>query len=859
MPRLILTMLIILILILVSGISLAQNVPQDTCRVEVKKLEYVSKVRIHTMTEQARKINNPVRWQPLQSIIADGALVKEGDVIATFVSKEAQYDLDVLQLRQRVIETQLSRRVSNIDNKNLDMSEQLDSLNDKLASLESKLERQKSEPTEDSIRIVEGRLRIAKMNLKAAEQDYAKAQDRFSREMISRTELESYESDLKDKRSKYIFAEQELEATKFPPERAADIRKTEIDIQVTKLEIERLEFETEQQLRISEIQKEGAVVNKRRNERRIKEKQEDIDKIIVKAPVSGYVDLKRFNNNEIVPGTRMWPNYVFMEMPELDTIGFKGILLESRRQFHAEGDKVLIYINGRKDKPLKGHLKSISTLSHDLAEKENAGWNRDKKFGVKVFDIIIALDDKADWLRPGMYGEADIYAKNPLEGAVLPLKYVRHEQDRYYVSIDGAYKEVTGTVVGGDFLLEDRELEGKVIGIGGVFEEKRKEEKEEKRLSASGELLPKHSTSIAVGDIGWWPWPKITWLQPEESFVKQGQVVAKLDPEERNKQVIDQDANVTEHRSRTDELERNVEITRRKGEFNVKSAQLNVESAQISLDKVKIIDPISLHNAEMNLALAENKLAVQKRKVERELAKKTPTVSPAELRKMKRELLRLEYKAEVAKLTLDEKREGATKSKRSSAQLSLSTAQDNLEIQKRQAAYDNLAVRREYERSKQTLKRSIKRLDYLKQQVENHNIVSPADGLLCYEKVYADGAITKVAVGNTVGRRFRILSIPDLSEMEMLVEVDEKYFSKVNRGMEVEVRLPSLNDSRLQGTVAGIELLFSNKAKKDSQLGLYSSHEPLGEVIFKVRINIHPGAVKLKPGLIGEVYFPINK
>ena len=152
---------VIILLSLLCCVCWSQPAQQDTCRVEVKKLEYVSKVRVHTMTEQARKINNPVRWQPLQSIIADGALVKEGDVIATFVSTEAQYDLNVLQLRQRVIETQLSRRVSNIDNKNLDMSEQLDSLNDKLASLESKLERQKSEPTEDSIRIVEGRLLTA--------------------------------------------------------------------------------------------------------------------------------------------------------------------------------------------------------------------------------------------------------------------------------------------------------------------------------------------------------------------------------------------------------------------------------------------------------------------------------------------------------------------------------------------------------------------------------------------------------------------------------------------------------------------------------------------------------------------------
>ena len=50
-----------------------------------------------------------------------------------------------------------------------------------------------------------------------------------------------------------------------------------------------------------------------------------------------------------------------------------------------------------------------------------------------------------------------------------------------------------------------------------------------------------------------------------------------------------------------------------------------------------------------------------------------------------------------------------------------------------------------------------------------------------------------------------------------------------------------------------------NKTKKDSQIGLYSSHEPLGEVVFNVRIRIHSTDVKLKPGLIGEVFFPFTK
>ena len=347
----------------------------DVCTIEEKSLELVTTIRVKTQAEKASKINNPVRWLPVKSIISDGSKVSEGDVVATFVGEPSEYELNSLLLQQDVIDSKLKQRIADIDNKNLDMDDQMGVLEDKLASLISKLERQKSEPTADDIRIVEGRLRIAHMNAEAARKDYEKDKGRFERQMISRTELDSSERELREKEARELFARQELEATKNPPERAGSIRSTEIDIETAKLEIEKLAIDIKEQLQISEIQKEGAVVNKKRNERRIKEKQEDIDRIIVKAPVAGYVDLKRFSNNEIVPGTRMWPNYVFMEMPALDTIGFKGILLESRRQFHAEGDKVLIYINGRKDKPLKGRLKSISTLSHDLAEKENAEEN----------------------------------------------------------------------------------------------------------------------------------------------------------------------------------------------------------------------------------------------------------------------------------------------------------------------------------------------------------------------------------------------------------------------------------------------------------------------------------------------------
>ena len=131
--------------------------------------------------------------------------------------------------------------------------------------------------------------------------------------------------------------------------------------------------------------------------------------------------------------------------------------------------------------------------------------------------------------------------------------------------------------------------------------------------------------------------------------------------------------------------------------------------------------------------------------------------------------------------------------------------------------------------------------------------------MACYNKVRNGNVFAKIAVGNTVGPRFNIMSIPDLSEMEMKVEVPEKYYSQIKEGMEVEVRVPSLTNEHLPGVVTSVDLLFMNKTKKDSQIGLYSSHEPLGEVVFNVRIRIHSTDVKLKPGLIGEVFFPFTK
>jgi len=853
---------ITLLLALIISSAWAADAPLvDSIVVTEQSHPFTYNIRIRAFTEKSQKINNPVRWLPLETVVADGTYVQAGDIVATFSSEDTANDLIALKLRQAVIDANVDRRLAAIDNSAVDLADQMGTLQDKLSALEAKLERLRSEPNPDDVRIAEGRLRVATLNVEASRKDFAKAEDRFKRAMISRAELDNYEKDLREKEARARFATQELEVTSHPPTVPNEIQRTEIDIENTKLEISKLAFEMSEQEKISVIQKDAARIHQRRNQKEIEDKEKDLQHTSVKAPIDGFISHNRVFNSELIPGLKMWDNYAFMEIPEISTIGFRGVLHESVRKHFKEGDEVRIRVNGRYAEVITGQLKSISTLSHDLAEKDESGGGDIKTFGVKVFDVVITTTSTLAWLRPGMRGEAEILASTPITGPTLPLQYVLQQDGTFFVAENGLYREVSGTVVGSFFILEDPFWLDKQVTARGSFPVRKDDEgKEDKRLSASGELLPVRSTDIIVPDIGRWPWPKITWLIPEESMVKAGDVVAKLDPEEREKRISNISANYTEVESRCNELEKKIEITRRTGDFRQTNASNNLATVRISSDEtMNFVSPLPVYRGEMTLELAKIQLAATQRRLDRELGKKNPTMSPVELEKLKRTLRRHTLRVEQAELNVSKSREGSNRVAKSRATLNLADAEANLESTAKSVHFENLSIRREYERNKQHLAHIDRRLQREIRRRDNHVITSPADGLICYNKVFNGNNMAKVAMGNTVGPRFNILSIPDVSEMEIKVEVPEQYYGDVHPGLEVEVLIPSLDEARFAGTVSKVDLLFTNRGKKDSQLGLYSSHEPLGEVTFAVRITVKAEHDRLKPGLISEVFFPFSK
>ena len=104
------------------------------------------------------------------------------------------------------------------------------------------------------------------------------------------------------------------------------------------------------------------------------------------------------------------------------------------------------------------------------------------------------------------------------------------------------------------------------------------------------------------------------------------------------------------------------------------------------------------------------------------------------------------------------------------------------------------------------------------------------------------------------------MRIADIRRMYIRLEMPEHAFTKVEVDMSVAVEIASLSDVTLTGVVRDVEFLFQRRRRKDTERGLYSSHEELGETVFFARVEVgEQHGVKLKPGAMAEVVFPFGR
>jgi len=125
-------------------------------------------------------------------------------------------------------------------------------------------------------------------------------------------------------------------------------------------------------------------------------------------------------------------------------------------------------------------------------------------------------------------------------------------------------------------------------------------------------------------------------------------------------------------------------------------------------------------------------------------------------------------------------------------------------------------------------------LDLAKQNIANAKIVAPSDGTVAWIGPH---------IGESVAPGVPVMTLTDLTHMQVSVGVDENSLSLIRFGQSVTIRVDALRGQTLTGRVSKIGMLATTTA---------------GIVSVPVTVDVDPTQVVLNPGLSAMVEFNIK-
>ncbi|MCM8529376.1 MAG: HlyD family secretion protein, partial [Lentisphaeraceae bacterium] len=515
----------------------------------------------------------------------------------------------------------------------------------------------------------------------------------------------------------------------------------------------------------------------------------------------------------------------------------------------------------RKDRPVEGYISQIAGVPIDIGEKEARSFGTTAKLtGIKIYRVQVKPRKYEEWMKPGMNADIKLFSETEFKHQAVPVKYLQIRDGKNYLAVNGVYREVKGFVNQGWFMIESEDFSSRSVSLSGRFVEDVKEESDKAsgRFTASGEVIPLKSTPVVVPDI--LGESKIFWLKEEESEVKKGDVLIKMGTQEIDQEIANVETKKATLLNTVNTLKKSAELKRRETTFKIARAKNSLEIARLEKELAeKGLDYKNAVSARLSYLKAKIDYENSVSQLTRLRAKNQEFISKSEIERAEREEKRKKLQLELSEIEFRLAKVGATRVEKSQADLAYHTQKVEYENYLNEKSWDQ--EEREIELKKSELRLSEVEFDLKNRYQKKKNLVmtAPADGIIRYGKVWDNGVIDKITIGTGLRERMTAMTIPNLDRLFIKVEVPEKYYSQVEKGLDVEIRIPSISETVFHGRVESINYIFKSVARRDSQIGIYSSQEPLGETVFIVNVALDKKGQKIKPGVIADVYFPFKR
>lgn len=344
---------------------------------------------------------------------------------------------------------------------------------------------------------------------------------------------------------------------------------------------------------------------------------------------------------------------------------------------------------------------------------------------------------------------------------------------------------------------------------------------------------------------------KIIFIADEGSHVKEGDVVVRFDSSEIDKEIKEQEIKVTQAQGDVAAKEQEVEVQRNQNESDIAAAKLELTLSSLDLRKYKEGDYlVKLYELEGKIALAEFELEKAKDAYMhlQELVK-SGYRQPEQLQGAKQSV-------ESAKYNLQRDKEQLRVLKNFEHERSLteftSKAEDavrKLDRTRASARAQLLKAESAHQASRSTLRMQEERLADLIEQKSKCELKAPQEGIVAYANDRPWDESSRIREGALVYNRQTIFRLPDMTGMQVKVNVHESMVKKVKPDQSVTIRVDAFPTLAIRGTVKKVSPLADSEG--------WWGRGGVKEYTTYVTVDETP-SVPLRPGMTAEVEIAVG-
>lgn len=361
------------------------------------------------------------------------------------------------------------------------------------------------------------------------------------------------------------------------------------------------------------------------------------------------------------------------------------------------------------------------------------------------------------------------------------------------------------------------------------------------KVTESGSLQSQKTTELRckVENVGYErEGTQILTIVPNGKNVKEGELLVELDSALIVERLDEQE--IATERARSQQIQANVKYENQKtqNETNLAEAQLKVELAELA---VKQYEDEEGGTFQLDLQLID--LQIQTAEANR-LIKATDLKGIETLKKLGYRSKGDLEQARLAALSADKEVATAVSSRKELVdytyrknKMQLEGAVSSAERALIQVGRDNEAKLLQAEAAKNEADRALKKeeekLSKYKEQLENCKIVAPHDGMATYA-IERDRQ-SHIAEGKTVRERQRIITLPDLTVMEVKTGVHESVLDWIREGLSATVTVDAFPDRKYKASVKSVAVLADPGEWHSSDVKVYTTVVTIDEPVERLR------------------------